>query len=412
MKLLILGAVGDMGSYILKDAVKFGDWIKITIADINEKRASKLLKEINDSRLDFRKVDATNHTQLVKLLQEYDIACSAIGPFYFFGPKVVKAAIAAKTPLIDICDDSGPTLEVLEMNQAAKDAEIPIFLGYGWTPGLTNILARHAYNKLDQDKPIELDISWAGGAADSEGLAVIMHVLYAVTGDFPAFIDGKYVDVPAGKGNARIDFPEPLGTIGVFDCGHPEPVTIPKFLPGVTKCTLKGGLTPDWNNKFAESMKQLHLTQGIIRKKVLSKIVHLTEGIFATGGIAASSARVDVQGTTKGGKKVHWVYATPSLEMGVLTGYTAAITAQLFAQGKLNMVGVVPPEAIPESDLFFDEMKKRKIEMIFDESDPLKIFKKPEPFTPGMLAQYGLTIAILIFLGILTSLVFILLISL
>jgi saccharopine dehydrogenase-like NADP-dependent oxidoreductase len=227
-----------------------------------------------------------------------------------------------------------------------------------------------------------------------------MHVLYAVTGEFPAYIDGKYIDVPAGKGNVKLDFPEPLGTVGVFDCGHPEPVTIPKFLPEVTKCSLKGGLTPDWNNKFADSMKQLHLTQGKFRKQILGKLVHLTESIFATGGVAASSARVDIQGTYDG-KRVHWVYATPSLEMGVLTGYPAAITAQLFAQGKLNMVGVIPPEAIPDPAPFFKEMKKRNIEMIFDENDPLKIFKKPEPFSPGFLARYGLSIAILVFLGIL-----------
>ncbi|MHA1994881.1 MAG: saccharopine dehydrogenase family protein [Candidatus Hodarchaeales archaeon] len=399
MKLLILGAAGDMGSYILRDAVKFGDWTNITVADINEKRARQLINELNDPRLDYRKVDATQHSQLVDLLEGYDVACSAIGPFYFFGPKVVKAAIEAKTPLVDICDDSGPTLEILKMDEEAKSAKIPIFLGYGWTPGLTNLLARYAYNKLDKDKPIEFDISWAGGAADSEGLAVIMHVLYAVTGDFPTYIDGEYRNVPAGKGNVRLDFPEPLGTIGVFDCGHPEPVTIPKFLPEVTKCTLKGGLTPDWNNKFADSMKQLHLTQGKFRKQVLGKLVHLTESIFATGGVAASSARVDIQGTYKG-KNIHWVYATPSLEMGELTGYPAAITAQLFAQGKLAMEGIIPPEAISDPTPFFDEMRKRKIEMIFDENEPLQIFKKPEPFTPGFVARYGLSIGILVFLGI------------
>ena len=56
-KLLILGGVGDMGSYIVKDAVKFGEeiWSKITIADINEKKAKKLLSELNNSKLAFRK---------------------------------------------------------------------------------------------------------------------------------------------------------------------------------------------------------------------------------------------------------------------------------------------------------------------------------------------------------------------
>ena len=411
MKLLILGAAGDMGSYLLRDTIKFGNWSKITIADINEKRATELINEFKDSRIDFIKVDATNHLKLVLLMKNYDIACSTIGPFYFFGPKVAKAAIEAKTPLVDICDDSGPTIEILKMDAAAKEAGIPIFLGYGWTPGLTNLMARHAYNKLDKSKPITLDICWAGGAADSEGLAVVMHVLYAVTGDFPSFIDGKYIDMPAGKGNVKLDFPEPLGTIGVFDCGHPEPVTIPKYLPEVTTCTLKGGLTPDWNNKFAESMKQLHLTQGPRRKKFLGKLVHMTEAIFETGGVAASSARVDIQGTYNG-NPVHWVYCTPSIEMGELTGYTAAIAAQLFAQEKLKGTGIIPPEAVEDPTIFFDELKKRGIEIIFDENDPLTAFKKPIPFTPNFIQRYGFTIAILVVLISLVSLLAFILLNL
>ncbi|MHA1228763.1 MAG: saccharopine dehydrogenase family protein, partial [Candidatus Hodarchaeales archaeon] len=271
----------------------------------------------------------------------------------------------------------------------------PIYLGYGWTPGLSNLLARHAYNILDKDKPVAFDISWAGGAADSEGLAVIMHVLYAVTGEFPSYQDGKYINVPAGGGHVKLDFPEPLGEILVFDCGHPEPVTIPKYIPNVKRCTLKGGLTPDWNNKFADSMKQLHLTQGKKRKTFLAKTVHFTEKLFATGGVAASSARVDIYGV-KDGKEVHWVYCTPSIEMGYLTGIPASVAAQLYAEGKISGVGIIPPEANPNPELFFDELKKRNIEMIFDENDPLKYFKDPEPYQLGFLEKYGFT-ALIIF---------------
>ncbi|MFX0210268.1 MAG: saccharopine dehydrogenase family protein, partial [Candidatus Hodarchaeota archaeon] len=181
MKMLILGGVGDMGSYIVKDAVKFGTmWTKITIADINEKKAKIIISQLKDPRLDFVKIDATNHNELVNLMENYDIACSAIGPFYFFGPKIAHAAIEAKIPLVDICDDPDPTQEVLEMDTIAKEANIPIFLGYGWTPGLSNLLALHAYHKLDRG-PVRLNIAWAGGAADSEGFAVILHVYYAVT---------------------------------------------------------------------------------------------------------------------------------------------------------------------------------------------------------------------------------------
>ena len=401
MKLLILGGAGDMGSYIVKDAVKYGRmWTEIAIADINEKKARKLMSQLDDSRLKLVKVDVNNHKQLVHLMKTYDIACSAIGPFYFFGPKVARAAIEAKTPLVDICDDPDPTQEVLEMDIVAKEANIPIFIGYGWTPGLTNLMALKAYNKLDTG-PVRFNISWAGGAADSEGFAVILHVYYAVTGSFPSYQNGKFINTPAGKGNVKIDFPPPINKVKVFDCGHPEPVSIPRFLPNVTECTLKGGLTPDWNNKVLESFKHLHLIQGRSRQKFWGKVIHATERLFATGGVPASSARVDIYGSYKD-KPVHWVYCTPSLAMGELTGIPAAITAQLFAEGKISGTGVLPPEALPTNtpDLFFEELKKRNIEMIFDDSEPLKHFLPPEPYTPGFIAKYGLTVLILIVLGV------------
>ncbi|MFX0015386.1 MAG: saccharopine dehydrogenase family protein [Promethearchaeota archaeon] len=401
MKLVILGGAGDMGSYIVKDAVNFGTiWTKITIADIREDHARKLINELGDPRLGYLRVDANNHGELVSLLKDYDCACSAIGPFYHFGPLIARAAIEAKIPLIDICDDPDPTQEVLEMDTAAKEAKIPIFLGYGWTPGLTNLLALQAYHKLDRG-PVQLNISWAGGAADSEGFAVILHVYYAVTGSFPSYQKGKFIDAPAGKGNFKIDFPAPLKTVSVFDCGHPEPITIPRFLPNVTECTLKGGLTPDWNNKVLESFKHLHLIQGRSRQKFWGRVIHATERLFATGGVAASSARVDIHGTYKE-KPVHWVYCTPSIAMGELTGFPAAIAAQLYAEGKINGIGILPPEALPKNvpELFFEEMKKRNIKMIFDESKPLRHFQPPEPYNPGFFSKYGLTVLILLILAL------------
>jgi saccharopine dehydrogenase-like NADP-dependent oxidoreductase len=45
MKFLILGGAGDMGSYVVRDAVEYGTiWTEITIADIDEKRANKLIE--------------------------------------------------------------------------------------------------------------------------------------------------------------------------------------------------------------------------------------------------------------------------------------------------------------------------------------------------------------------------------
>ncbi len=395
-KLLILGAAGDMGSYALKDSIYCTKYSEITIGDINGKRAKKLIEELKDPRLRFVRVNAMKHDELVNVMKEHDIIISTIGPFYVFGPRIVRAAIDAKKPLIDINDDHGPTQEVLAMDEEARDAGVPILLGFGWTPGLSNFLARYGYDQLDKDKPIKINIAWAGGAADSEGLAVVMHVLYAVTGKVPSYLNGQLVDVPAGKGHQRINFPDPLGEVTVFDCGHPEPVTIPRFLEGVEECTLKGGLTPDWNNKFAESLKHLHLVQGKRRQKIIAKIIHKTERIFETGGVAASAVRVDLFGH-RNGEEVHLVYSTPSIPMGELTGYTASIAAQLLADGIIDGVGVIPPEVV-DPQPFFDELKKRGIEMVYDDKGKSEILGTPTAYRPGFFATYGLTLLMVLIL--------------
>ncbi|MBN2157260.1 MAG: saccharopine dehydrogenase NADP-binding domain-containing protein [Candidatus Lokiarchaeota archaeon] len=374
-KLLILGAAGDMGSYALKLSTKFDLYTHITLGDINEKRARELMEEIKDPRLDFERVDAYNHDELVKLMQQYDIIISAIGPFYIFGPLVTSAAIKSRRPLIDICDDYGPTIEILKMDEDAKEIGVPIFLGYGWTPGTTNILTRYGYNKLDKDSPIKCNISWAGGAADSEGLAVVLHVLYAVTGKVPSYLNGKMIDVLAGDGFEKVEFPAPLNDVTVFDCGHPEPVTIPKYLENIEECTLKGGLTPEWNNNFAAGLKGLGLINTPKMQKFFGKIIHKFEAIFEKGGgIEASSARVDLWGKLDG-KNVHLAYATPSIPMGELTGYPAAITAKLFAEGKISGTGIIPPE-VQDPKLFLDELEKIGIKMVYDDDGQLKRLKK------------------------------------
>ncbi len=159
MKLLIAGGARGMGSYIVKDAVQRTIWTDITIADINESRSKRRISELNDSRLSYTKIDACNHEDMVKIIQKFDVVYSAIGPFYIFGPKVARACIEAKVPLIDIRDDSGPTIEILEMNEDAKKAGIPIFLGFGCNPGLTNLMVKHAYTRLDKNSPMTFDIS-------------------------------------------------------------------------------------------------------------------------------------------------------------------------------------------------------------------------------------------------------------
>ena len=72
-----------------------------------------------------------------------------------------------------------------------------------------------------------------------EGLAVILHTLHIFTGKVVSFQDGEFIEVQAGSGKEIVAFPAPLGKITVFHLGHPEPVTLPRYLPGVRRLPSK-----------------------------------------------------------------------------------------------------------------------------------------------------------------------------
>jgi saccharopine dehydrogenase-like NADP-dependent oxidoreductase len=199
--------------------------------------------------------------------------------------------------------------------------------------------------------------------------------MYAVAGEVPSFLGGKLVDVPAGGGYEKVQFEPPLNDVTLFDCGHPEPITIPKFLSNIEECTLKGGLTPEWNNNFAAGLKNLGLLKSQKMQRRLSKVIHRIEKIFETGdAVEASGVRVDLYGKING-KDSHLAYATPSIPMGELTGYPAAICARLLAEGKIGGVGILPPES-QDPKLFLDELEKIGIKMTYDEEGELKKLKK------------------------------------
>lgn len=84
-----------------------------------------------------------------------------------------------------------------------------------------------------------VDIYWVGSAADSKGLAVVMHLFYAMAGKVPMFIEGEKVLVEAGTGEVEVELPRPFGRIRLFYTGHPEPLTMPRYLSAVKRVTVR-----------------------------------------------------------------------------------------------------------------------------------------------------------------------------
>ncbi len=366
MRFLVLGGAGDMGSGIVRELSKLNGVNEVSIGDINLKRAEELKNELGD-KISIVRVDASNVEELKKVIEEVnpDVVVSAIGPFFEFAEKTTRAAVEAGYNYVDICDDYDGTMKALELSKIAEENGVTAVNGIGWTPGISNLLAKLGSEMLDEVDTI--DIAWVGSAADSEGLAVVAHVFHAVSGEIPQYENGELIHVPAWREKVKRYFPEEFGEVNVIFTGHPEPITLPKYI-NAKNVYLRGALIPEWQNSLLKAFYKLRLIGKPSRNKRTARFIHKIEGIFRSGGIPKSVVRVDVIGK-KDGEDVKLVYAAVET-MRKLTSVPASIAARYLASNPIDKYGVFPPEAVFNAREFLDKLKAHGIrfyELVDDE---------------------------------------------
>jgi len=360
MRIIALGGAGDMGSFAVRDLASRDEVTELMIADYDAEKADALARELGD-RCSWRKIDANDATSLASAIEGFDVATGAIGPFYKYEYKVARAALDAGVDYVSICDDYDAAEAVFELDAAAKKKGVLILTGLGWTPGLSNILARMGADRLDEVEAVA--VAWGGSASDSEGYAVILHTIHIFTGFVPTYQHGRHRLVQAGSDREPILFPDPVGMVNVYNLGHPEPVTIPKYIK-TPNVTLKGGLSEQELNQVARWIDKLHMTRTVSRKDAVGKLIKfLGPVLFKLGqpDMPCSAIRVDVTGT-KGGKTQQVTFGAAD-HMNAITGYPLAIGALMMGSGEIKGKGVMAPEAIVPPGRFLEELGARGVKV-------------------------------------------------
>ncbi len=371
LRVIFLGGIGDMGKRAVAELCSFSEIEQVTIGGRSRGKYEKFLEQVQSGRdkLSFKLVDLDRAENLSMLFKNYDLVASTAGPFYKYERMLATAAMEAGVDYVSICDDFDAAEQVFELDSAAYEKGLRVLTGVGWTPGLSSLLARAAADSLDTVEKI--NVAWAGNTEDAVGLAVILHSLHIFYGSVPSFLDGSLKMVPAGSGKERIRFPEPIGDLNVYNVGHPEPVTMHRYFPGIAEVTLKGGINEDLLNKLAILAAKLGLSRN---RKVRDLVAAFFQKTMRYWRKAAGSApevsgiRVDVEGTSAGALcRLTYSAVGP---MDILTGVPMAIAIREMARGKINQHGVLAPEApgLFDPQVFFAELKDRGVEVIIEKA--------------------------------------------
>lgn len=364
MKVLILGGTGGMGQGVARDLIKQERVQQVVLGDINIDPNRLQEKLRSNPKISLQRINVNNHERLDKALKEVDIVINCAGPFYKTAVPVAKAAVEAKVNYIDICDDYEAT-EILfhsEIDRLAKEAGITVLTGMGSDPGTNNMIVRWYADQLDRVD--EVDLFWVVSIAELSG-AAWDHSLHMTLGKIPQYIDGKLEYVEGGTGEEEAQFLDPLGKCVVRYVGHPQPLTIPKYIKDVKKVVVKGALIPSWVDQLIKEQRETgFLSKDPIDVKETRIIPYdLTLKLWESipknrdRGPLASGLKVIVKGKRK---ETHVTYTADIVgRMAPGTGLPASIASLMMDSGEIKTKGVVAPEGCIDPKKFLSQLIQR-----------------------------------------------------
>jgi saccharopine dehydrogenase-like NADP-dependent oxidoreductase len=275
------------------------------------------------------------------------------------------------------------TRKQLELFDDFKRAGLTAVLGIGLAPGVTNVLSRYAYDRLDEVEIVHVSFAMVD-MTDMKGIDVFApaYSIRTVMDEFSEeaweFVNGEYKAFPPGSEPEEIVFPEPIGPVTCVHTLHSEPATIPASYQdkGVKEVTWKLGLPPELEERarFLASLGfagrepinvrgvevvPVEVLTVVVDKQVREKLAGVELELNQMG-----CARTQVIGK-KNGRKIEYIVdfiVRAPLRLGVVdvaTGVPPSITVQMQVKGMIKEPGVWAPEQVIPPEYFFNELAKR-----------------------------------------------------
>jgi saccharopine dehydrogenase (NAD+, L-lysine-forming) len=309
-----------------------------------------------------RLVDANEPRTVVDAMKGHDVAASTLGPFYRYEVPLVRAALEAGVDYASICDEWNPMEQVLdELDEPSRRAGCTVVIGLGTSPGITNVGIRHFASRMDRVDKAEVSVYQPLDAGGGE--AVFRHMLFIMSGEVVTWRDGRRQLVPACSEVRHVEFPR-FGTLPVWNMGHGEPATVPRFIDGLDEVGFYMGYGRGARPLVASARAGLFASER--GKDLAVKLVTPLERLGRDRPPGEGAVRIDVWGE-KDGRAVHEL----ACGVGTMREATAlSLVVGALALGRRDGLtrtdGVFAPEACFEPGPFIVALRELGVEAFRD----------------------------------------------
>jgi len=371
MKVLILGS-GLMGPAAAYNAMIDPDVSRVTLCDLNQQQLdaaqAKLSGMQGGEKLDTVMLDVCDEEPAAQLMAGFDVVLGALPGVLI--PAEIRAAVAAKTPLVDLYfPDAVDAAGMAALRQQVEAAGITVVLGCGiGSPGMTEMSARYMAEKLDRVDELYIR---SGGIPENPKPPLDYKIVFdgrqlpLEESDASMVEDGELKAVPRYSGVKSIffsgvgeceewleDFPEWLLEMEILkDLKHGALTTIrwPGYAAKVTVLKEMGMLSTE-----PVEVDGVQVAPKSVLDAVLYPHVKMEEGERDI-----TLFRTEVKGE-KDGQPRRYLFETVDRYDNVLgftsmartTGFTGAIISRMIARGDLKATGLFMSEQAIFGPLF------------------------------------------------------------
>ncbi len=378
MRIVVLGGAGIIGRVIARDLCEGENVSEVVIADRDFAGAERVAAELGSPKARAAYCDVTDREATVRLLEGAAAAVNSVQ--YYFNLDVMHACLEARVPYLDLGGLFHTTRKQLQLDSAFREARLLAVLGLGSCPGIANVHAGYIGQMLDTVEYIRIYNGSTPDEGDSLAWAYSLQtILDEITLNPVIYRDGQFVEVEPLSEMEVFPFREPIGLAKAHHSIHSEMATIPLSLAhkGIRECFFKITFW-GYSERAVEKMRMLvelglastePVEVGGVRvrpRDVLMAVLSRSKAVERKGSLGFKDIATVARGTKDGEEVVvrldttAWPHPRWKISGGtVLVAAPPSIIAQWIGEGRIQQVGVLPPEQVVDPLPFFRELEKR-----------------------------------------------------
>jgi lysine 6-dehydrogenase len=376
MRITVIGGAGKMACISVQYLAQDPRVDEVVLADIDLAQAKVVAEYINSPKISIQKVDVNDQADLIDVLKGSDACLN--GTVYYTNLPIMEACLSAGVHYTDMGGLFFTTHKQLKLSDQFKEAGLSAVLGMGSAPGVPNLQARYAADRLDTIESIKIfDGIMPPPTDDPKFTYAVPTIVEELIVEPMVYKDGEFQAEPPLSGFEDYWFEPPIGLLPMHLSLHSEVATIPLSFKdkGVKECFFKINywgmakavvenvrVLADFGFGSTEPVEvkgQTIIPRDMMVSMLSGYVPPVTDFLAPPKNKPPDWVKeivTEIKGM-KDGQEVKYRMGTLTCKGALPTGVAPAIAAIWMAEGRVES-GVYPPEIALDPVPFFKELEE------------------------------------------------------